>query len=522
MKRTALNLIQGTDLWLAERASSDGTASEAPAMFGKSKYQTRTELLNQRKTGIAKSVDSATQAIFNKGHDAESKARSIAEKIIGEELSPVTYMIEIEGLNLMASLDGITFDDTIIWEHKLWNEKLAAQIASGQLEEHYTIQLDQELLASGATKCLFMTSDGTEDKCAYMWYESHVILANKIIAGWKQFKSDLATHVVTEVKQVPKAQVIMALPTLAIAIKGEVTQSNLVEFKDAATAFISNIKTELVSDQDFADAESMTKFLDDAEKNIESAKNAAIAQTSSIDELMRTLDFIKNQLRDKRLSLKKLVESEKEVRKMAVINEARAEFTKHKDSHLPAQLFFTMPDFSVATKNKKTIASMKEAVTQMLTNAKIELDALARDINRKTVWFKEISTGFESVFPDFETIKYKAEDDFKLLVQMRIDAAKKAEEDRIAKVKETQEKVASELLNTGFAAIKTTVDEQSNISLEMVDIRENAPVANIKVKPSPESIVMALASAYKVGTEVALEWLLNSDFNNVDFDKQAA
>ena len=86
--RTVLNVQQGTPEWLAARVSSDGTASELPAAAGKSKYQSRNELLAQRKSGISKEVEVATQRLFDRGHAAEAKARPIAEELIDDELSP--------------------------------------------------------------------------------------------------------------------------------------------------------------------------------------------------------------------------------------------------------------------------------------------------------------------------------------------------------------------------------------------------------------------------------------------------
>ena len=47
-----LNLIQGSPEWLAARTKYF-TASEANAMMGESKYQSRSALLKQKATGIA-------------------------------------------------------------------------------------------------------------------------------------------------------------------------------------------------------------------------------------------------------------------------------------------------------------------------------------------------------------------------------------------------------------------------------------------------------------------------------------
>lgn len=98
-----LNLIQGTPEWHEHRARHFN-ASDAPAMMGNSKYKTRTELLKERKTGISKDVDSATQRRFDDGHKFEALARRIAEEFIGDDLYPATG---VRG-KLSASFDGAT------------------------------------------------------------------------------------------------------------------------------------------------------------------------------------------------------------------------------------------------------------------------------------------------------------------------------------------------------------------------------------------------------------------------------
>lgn len=61
------NVAQGSAEWHALRANYF-TASEAPAMMGASKYQTRTELLTQKKTGFTPEVTPQQQCIFDLGH----------------------------------------------------------------------------------------------------------------------------------------------------------------------------------------------------------------------------------------------------------------------------------------------------------------------------------------------------------------------------------------------------------------------------------------------------------------------
>ena len=83
------NLIQGSPEWLAFRAIHC-TASDAAAMLGISPYKSRDALLQEKATGIRPEADAATQRRFDEGHRIEALARPLAEKIVEEELYPVT------------------------------------------------------------------------------------------------------------------------------------------------------------------------------------------------------------------------------------------------------------------------------------------------------------------------------------------------------------------------------------------------------------------------------------------------
>ena len=138
-----LDLIQGSEEWQAARAKYF-TASEAPAMLGLSKYQSRQELLRQKATGHAPDVSEQKQRLFDRGHEAEAAARTIVEEIIGDELFPATGTLEFDGLPLLASFDGLTMSEDIVWENKLFNASLVNDIESGALDNHYWPQLEQQ------------------------------------------------------------------------------------------------------------------------------------------------------------------------------------------------------------------------------------------------------------------------------------------------------------------------------------------------------------------------------------------
>jgi predicted phage-related endonuclease len=443
-----LDVSQGTDAWLEIRKSHD-TASEAPAALGQSKYMTRAALLHQKATGMAEEVDGFKQSLFDRGHEAESNARPIAERIIGASLYPVTASLHIDGLDLLASLDGATMSEEVIFEHKLYNENLAADVRTGALHPHYTIQLDQQLLVSGAKKCLFMTSDGTEQNMAYCWYESDQSKFDALISGWRQFKADLAAYV-------PSAEAVEAigrtpdnLPALRIEVTGMVTASNLHEYKDHALSVFKGINRELTTDQHFADAEKTVKWCGDVEDRIAAAKQHALSQTATIDDLFRTLDSISAEARATRLELDKLVKARKEALREEIrqgaVNALRDHYTAVNAGFsmgitLPVPASFGS-DIATAMKGKKTLASLRDAADTTLANAKIEADKIA-DRVRKNIDIMKSADDHYFLFPDLtQLIIGKETEVLDLMVKSRISEHKAAE---AKKAEELRARIAEE------------------------------------------------------------------------------
>ena len=187
--------IQGTQPWLTLRRDHF-TASEAAAVMGDSPYCTRTQLLHQKATGLTPEVDGRTQSRFDAGHAAEAAFRPIAEAKVGVDFYPVTGSIEIDGLKLLASFDGLSADDSIVFEHKLYSQKLADMCLNmGDVTDPaYYWQLEHQLLVSGAEWVEFFTSDGTATKYAHTTYTSKPDRRLALIASWQLFAEDLANY----------------------------------------------------------------------------------------------------------------------------------------------------------------------------------------------------------------------------------------------------------------------------------------------------------------------------------------
>lgn len=421
---------QGSQAWLDLRRSHD-TASEASAALGVSKYTSRTALMHQKATGATEEVGSAKQAVFDRGHETEAMARPLAEEIIGSDLYPITATLEVDGLKLLASLDGATMDEEIIWEHKLYSESLAADVRNETLAAHYTIQMDQQLLVSGAKKCLFMVSDGTKENMVWCWYGTTPEKQAALIAGWKQFRADLETYKAPEVIVPAVAAPQIGLPAVSIQVNGSIALvDNLDKFGAALTAYIEKLNRKPETDQDFANLEDAVKRLKAAEDQLDAAESSALGQAESIDSMRRTVALHRETARTTRLLIDKLVKAEKENRRTKILSDAVADLHAHiKGLMVRTRNFMpTVPSqFQDVVKGLKSLDSMKDKVATELARCKIEANAIADRISFNLELLDD-QVEFAFLFPDAGQIVLKAADDFTALVNSRITDHKAAKE----------------------------------------------------------------------------------------------
>lgn len=422
-------VIQGSPEWNALRAVHD-TASEAPAMMGASKYQSRTELMQQKKTGSSAEVSASQQKLFDRGHATEAAARKIVESMLGEDLYPITAS---EG-NLLASVDGIDMAETLLFEHKLWNESLANQVRAGSLEPHYYWQLEQQLLVTGAERVIFVCSDGTEDNFEYMYYTPVAGRAQELLNGWEQFNIDLANFTPTEVKAATVAAPVVNLPTINYKLDGLALTSNLDLFRKAAEQAVEDSKKELKTDQDFANRDALNKSFGEAENKIKVLQEQVIGEFQDIAKFTRELGEIGELIRQARLAGEKQVTARKEAIKLEIRNGGVDAFTAHVEAinkrlgkvQLPA----IAADFAGVMKGKRTIATLQDAVDTELARVKIIANDLAEKIETNLATLREDSVGYEYLFRDAQELVLKENDHLKAIITTRVTEQKRIEKER--------------------------------------------------------------------------------------------
>jgi len=551
-------LVQGTPEWHAHR-NDYKNASDTPIILGLVKSKSRTEFMNEKKSGLTKEVGYFLQKIFDDGHEFEALARPLAEKIIGKDLYPVTGS---DG-EYSASFDGLTMNEDIAFEHKTLNDELREIFAdietrapdyredSGDLlPKKHRAQMEVQLMVSGAEKCLFMASkwdvNGVLVEEKHTWYLANPELRKEIIAAWEQFDIDMETHEVVEVIEKPQGEAVLQLPALFIQATGAIIASNLKEFGLALNDRLDKARSLVyVTDQDFANAKTLAKNIRDGIKQINAAKVAMLEQTATVGETSRMIDEWAENMRITALKLETDVTAQDKLKRNNMINAAQIEFREVADAletrTAPIRLNLQMPDFAGAIKGKSKYSNMEDAINTLLANSTSEATRACINVIDKQKYIKDWAGGYEYLFSDLQQIifRFAEMDDFKFMVDTRVKSHKDAEAVKAEQIKkqaeidaanklakQQEEKAAAELLEKQAAE---TVQPEQSPQLSLAEVIDAAPVASTRswrkseesapepeqvnvTEPTIEQIVRVVAAYAGVDMVTSHAWLAGKDW----------
>ncbi len=252
----------------------------------------------------------------------------------------------------------------------------------------------------------------------------------------------------------------VSLPALRVSLKGEVTDSNVPQFKAAVKQYCGAINKTLREDEDFAQAEIDISTLSDNEKKAIEALNSAIAQTTSIDQMKRTVEFVIDEMRLTRLTLTRLVKDEKERKKNSILEVAQ----KHLRDHIvllegeiskiyPVKLLSLVPDFNSATKGRRNFVALKAAVNDELDRCMVSADRADDDVRYKLMWMKaNKSFDLMFLFRDLQILIQKPREDFQAQVILRTNEHEEKEKQRAEIIRQEAEQKANEKLRKNAEA----------------------------------------------------------------------
>lgn len=513
-----LKLTQGSPEWKAARRKWYRTASRAPVVMGASRYQTVEELMTELYTGVEEDVTAEQQARFDAGHATEAKARLILEARTGEELYPITGLTDDE--YLLASLDGMPYSRQWLYEHKLLNQRVVAQIKAKKLEPAYFWQLEHELIVCEAEFVRFVCSDGTDSNFHSFDYYSVPARRVQLMAAWRQFDVEYAAFVPKQ-KAIPvQAKERETLPAVVFETSGQVAvKDNLAEVDLALRAFVGRMPKEPSTDQQFVDIIEDCKALETFEATMKGRIDTALAQAGPLQAFVSSGNAMIAFAARARIDNSKLVEVRKENMKLLALQAARDDLAKHiatQNKKIPGSSLPDIPaDFGGAAKGKRTMATLQAAVSAELSRAKAEASTMADTIFGNLALLGTLTAEQAALFADKASIARKPADDFATLVKLRIGEHERAEAAKAQKIRDdataaaeaaaaaaaakvAEEAAAATAAAVAAAAAKAVEDERARAADELAQQQAQAKTAH-------EAVVSGAADAAAVVSAIVVE-----------------
>lgn len=425
-----LDLVQGTESWDKHRSSARN-ASAASCVLNFNPKTSRQEYLRICAGYSEKEISEWVQKnLFDKGHEVEDKARPVIADLIGEAVYPITGISDDDYLS--ASFDGITMDESTIWENKLDNKDLSAYIQiNDDLPDSHWPQVEQQLMISKAERCLFTLFDKAGNMTVEHWYKSRPERQAQIMAAWQQFDIDLANYQHVEVKSAVTGAPVDSLPAIIYTMdKTDLSiTSNFDVYKAKAEALTERAKTPLVTDQDFADRELLGKKFRESEKMLKVKAADVVGQVVDVAAFSKSLLDLAEVHRVFAVNCENAVKAEKENRRADIIKRGKDALTKHIDTlntmlgkpYMPV----VASDFPGAIKGKSNLLKIQDAADAELARCTIIADAFAKNIQINLNTLRDMASDYKTLFSDTATIVLKNNDDLVALIKMRISEHEK-------------------------------------------------------------------------------------------------
>jgi len=477
---------QGTDQWLDQRKGKLTASVIGKVLTGSGKDSVLRDMVREA-LGYPRAFTG--NAATEYGHEHEDEARTEYAMETGNAVTETGFHLEPLYSWMGASPDGLVGDDGLV-EIKCPHSLCDADEVPGDLLELtnrdlYWHQMQCQMQVMNRTWCDFVVWCPTDMKIKRFYRDE----------GWRQWALDTCLPFLDRLRDVllddEEAERIAAegvkrkgdtpdqLPALNIQMTGGVQASNLPDFKAQALAMIEGIKTELVTDKDFADAESTVKFLQKGEKQLEQSKQAALEQTASIAELFDTIDELRETMRQKRLYLNKLVKAEKDNRRLEIQNKASMEYDAWLNAlDCPIRLASVL-DLPTAMKGKRTMSSLQSAADDELARAKVEGQKEAKRLKENKELLNTREGEYAFLFSDWKQLICQDSEYIKQEVERRISDHKVAEEKRL---EAERERIRQE----EEAKAKREAEAQRQREAAEAEAKRQAEEAARKPKPEPE------------------------------------
>lgn len=249
------------------------------------------------------------------------------------------------------------------------------------------------------------------------------------------------------------------IPDLKFEAKGELSNDNVELFASSIREVLENINTDLKTDEDFAEAETVKKTLADVEKRTRAATEKAMSQLGEISERMDTLKCVSAEMQGVRLDLDKKIKARKAEIKQEMLTEARESI----NAQPLAQEWCDRLDSAMA--GKRNFDSMQKALREVVDDANKSLDLADEELTN-------YSKDHPSIAPDwaqlrqkpFEVVQSTLQNRYATELERRKAAEAKAEADRLKKEEQERKDKEAQLLKEQREQIAANADRGPGIT----------------------------------------------------------
>lgn len=265
---------------------------------------------------------------------------------------------------------------------------------------------------------------------------------------------------------------------LTIEARGEVITSNVDEVREMVREALANINRDLVSDEDFGQAEKDVKALKGVEERFLDAKEKALKDAEALHQLFAAIDATVEEVRKPRLELEKLIAKRKDEVKAELIAEA---MEKLDCVHRMKPVF--AKSLAESVKGKRTIDTMRKALDTIVT---IHNGMIGR--SRKMIETFAKAHGEELVM-DREELETKSPDSVEAELRRRFEAKKATEERKRLEAEAAAARAAEAKAKAEAEAAKVSPENVVPMAAPQRNNPHNLPeppkIGGIPTGPSP-------------------------------------
>lgn len=193
---------------------------------------------------------------------------------------------------------------------------------------------------------------------------------------------------------------------LQISLTGKLISSNFDEWKKDLIKRIESVKRDLVTDNDFNEAERHVKAFKAAETSLKNAKKSAINQAQEIQQLFSLIDEVTEKAKKARISLERQIKARKKEIKdeyiQSGIDAIKAIIDEQSESFKSCDLsrFMDRARYESAVYRRAGIRGLEEGINQVISAITEEIEAKAIIINNNRVKLDSLPEGYKVLFQD--------------------------------------------------------------------------------------------------------------------------